>query len=113
NRHIRRRRVYGRQSGQSLAVGKIEVQQEYVDAAIGQPFETGGKTTHPLHAIAWIQGPPQGLAHQARVSRVVLDQQYVDVPAHSFGGSFTRASQKSSMDFTTFMNCFRSTGLVT
>jgi hypothetical protein len=35
---------------------------------------------------------------------------YVEVALCTWGGSFTMASQKVSMDFITFINCRRSTG---
>ena len=57
----------------------------------------------------------QHLPDQPRVTRVVLDQERTDRclrTAHVTCGSVTIVNQKSSIDFTTVMNCSRSTGLV-
>ena len=51
------------------------------------------------------------LLDQPRVAGIILDEQNPGHVALS-GGSFTIVNQKSSIDFTTVMNCSRSTGFV-
>ena len=68
-----------------------------------------------LHLLVTARRFAQHLADQPRITRVVLDQQRPErgaQTAHTTCGSVTIVNQKSSIDFTTVMNCSRSAGLV-
>ena len=76
-----------RKRRQPLAVGKTKVQQEHVDAAIGQAGQAVRETVHPLYPIAWVRGLLQGFLNQPRVAGVILDDQDADASTGSLDRS--------------------------
>ena len=101
----------------TVAIRQRQVQEHDVSDTLRQLLQSKRQAVSvgELHRRVPDTGLAQHLPDQPRVTRVVLDQQRTDRclrTTHVMSGSVTIVNQKSSIDFTTVMNCSRSTGLV-
>jgi hypothetical protein len=112
---VRRGGVRAHDRLQAARVRERQIEQDEVERAALQRREPVGEPGHVLPLDLHRARLAEHLLEEPRVARVILDDEDAKSLAHGVhsGGSSTTDSQKPSMDLTTWMNCSRSTGLVT